>query len=110
MSGTEVSNFGKPGTETSFSDGIGEDETSGYAVGAPVAAMFLASQYRFCQLASAGLVRNCWNSPKSRTDLPAACAPDHRKPDFWWPRASSDRKSTRLNSSHIPLSRMPSSA
>ena len=27
-----------------------------------------------------------------------------------YPRGSTDRKSTRLNSSHIPLSRMPSSA
>ena len=27
-----------------------------------------------------------------------------------WPHVSTDRKSTRLNSSHIPLSRMPSSA
>ena len=51
-----VSNFGKPGTETLFSDGIGErrDQRVG-ASAAPVAAMFLASQYRFCQLARGGL-------------------------------------------------------
>jgi len=29
MSGIEVSNFGKPGTDTLLSDGIGEDDTSG---------------------------------------------------------------------------------
>src|SRR3954471_11820217 len=89
MSGTEVSNFGKPGTDTSLSDGIGDEEISGYAVFAPVEAMFFVSQYRFCQLAPAGLVRNCWNSPKSRTVLPAACAPVQRKPARWWPSASS---------------------
>ena len=31
-------------------------------------------------------------------------------PEFWMNLQSADRKSTRLNSSHIPLSRMPSSA
>src|SRR5579859_4575319 len=29
MSGTEVSNFGKPGTDTELSDGIGEEDTRG---------------------------------------------------------------------------------
>ena len=34
---------------------------------------------------------------------------DHEKEKRQW-QSQSDRKSTRLNSSHIPLSRMPSSA
>lgn len=89
MSGTLVSNFGKADTETLLSDGIGEDETREYADFCPVASMFLASQYRFCQLEPVGLVKNWWNSPKSRTDLSAACAPVQRKPVRWWPRASS---------------------
>lgn len=89
MSGTLVSNFGKPCTDTSLSDGIGEDEFRVYAVSCPVDAIFLESQYRFCQLASDGLVRNCWNSPKSRADFPVAWVPVHRKPVRWWPSASS---------------------
>ncbi len=44
MSGTLVSYFGKPGTETLFKDGIGEEETIGYAVAAPVAAIVRLSQ------------------------------------------------------------------
>ena len=35
---------------------------------------------------------------------------DVKDPDAMWCFAFEDRKSTRLNSSHIPLSRMPSSA
>ena len=34
----------------------------------------------------------------------------HNPLRFFWLIANPDRKSTRLNSSHIPLSRMPSSA
>ncbi len=89
MSGTLVSNLGKSGLDTLFSDGIGDDEVIGYAVWAPVASMFSASQYRFCQDASSGLLRNCWNSPRSWTVLPVAWTPLHSVPDAWWPRASS---------------------
>ena len=88
MSGTLVSNSGKPDTDTLLSDGIAEPVWMGYWVCAPVASMFLLSQYRFCQVAPAGLVSSDWNSPKSLTDRPAACAPLQMKPDFWWPRAS----------------------
>src|SRR5215470_10003946 len=45
MSGTLVSNFGKAGSDTSLSDGIGEDESRVYLDLSPVASMFLASQY-----------------------------------------------------------------
>ena len=45
---------------------------------------------------------------KSRMLLPPKKTADGSEPED--PRAELDRKSTRLNSSHIPLSRMPSSA
>ena len=54
----------------------------------------------------AGRIRNGEiNSPQGKTfQLPTNLAPPHAIHGF------GDRKSTRLNSSHIPLSRMPSSA
>ena len=45
--------------------------------------------------------------------LATACDEPKQKPAGWWKgmfKANTDRKSTRLNSSHIQKSRMPSSA
>ena len=42
--------------------------------------------------------------------LPSATTPQKKSVDDLFARLKQDRKSTRLNSSHIPLSRMPSSA
>src|SRR5258708_31093651 len=97
MSGTLVSKLGKAVSDTLLSDGIGEVDVIGYAVVAlGFAAMFWASQYRFCQDAPAGLVRNCWNSPKSRTVLPAASAPVQMKPLSWWPGPSASGSELRM--------------
>ena len=40
--------------------------------------------------------------------LPSSCTPDHTRLGF--DKLDTDRKSTRLNSSHAAISRMPSSA
>ena len=49
-----------------------------------------------------------WDS--SNDNIPNTNNPNNYIAPFWDDLESGDRKSTRLNSSHIPLSRMPSSA
>ena len=51
------------------------------------------------------------NDPKPPSDMPEdVYMPKYHGPPEFYYFQEKDRKSTRLNSSHIPLSRMPSSA
>ena len=72
------------------------------------------SRFNWAQMAAIFAVTAVWaNMHASFIFAPAiACiyAASHFVRPLLWPLESRDRKSTRLNSSHIPLSRMPSSA
>ena len=53
------------------------------------------------------MVSGQWDGGKGSKPRPIE---DRKKFEDNWDKIFGDRKSTRLNSSHIPLSRMPSSA